>query len=241
MQENAESGSSAAAAFSRSFSSVQARNINYTRLSQFKQLVEIYSGSISTVYKGVCAESSTRVVIKVYHKDKMTAKQHHKLEREIKIQTCVKDCPYVCQLLGVFSTTAEVYLVLESCDGGDLFKALMKAGGRLPEATVCTDIIVPLLRVLESFNTLSILHRDIKPENIFLTREGTMKLGDFGLAIDSTQEIPFCRSGVWSLFSLHRFTLNPLQKLAPFVLGRLLHFQKLYVQLVACTTRYWGL
>ena len=60
---------------------------------------------------------------------------------------------------------------------------------------VCVDIIVPLLRVLESLNTLNIIHRDIKPENIFLMADGTMKLGDFGLAIDSSVEIPFCRSG----------------------------------------------
>jgi serine/threonine protein kinase len=195
VQESAKESGIAAAGVARSFSAVKAREIRYTRLSQLKQLVEIYSGSISNVYKSVCVESGTRVVVKVYHKDKMTAKQHHKLQREIEIQTRIKDCPHVCQLLGVFSTTGEVYLVLESCDGGDLFKALMKAGGRLPEATVCTDIIVPLLRVLESLNKLSILHRDIKPENIFLTADGMMKLGDFGLAIDSTQEIPFCRSG----------------------------------------------
>ena len=123
------------------------------------------------------------------------------------------------------------YLVLESCEGGDLFKTMMKAGGRLPEATVCVDVIVPLLRVLESLATLSLIHRDIKvrtssvktqtewhsrwqliahavsmcvtsergvcvqPENIFLMADGTMKLGDFGLAIDCAAEIPFCRSG----------------------------------------------
>ena len=60
---------------------------------------------------------------------------------------------------------------------------------------MCTDVIVPLLRVLESLTTLSVLHRDIKPENIFLAADGTMRLGDSGLAIDSTAELPFCRSG----------------------------------------------
>ena len=135
------------------------------------------------------------------------------------------------------------YLVLESCEGGDLFKTMMKAGGRLPEATVCVDVIVPLLRVLESLATLSLIHRDIKvrgfyakkqpdwhlrwqlivhaasmcmrnkrgvcvqPENIFLMADGTMKLGDFGLAIDCAAEIPFCRSGVLPPSALPRFAL----------------------------------
>lgn len=52
-----------------------------------------------------------------------------------------------------------------------------------------------MLRVLEKSHRMSLMHRDIKPENIFLTRASKFRLGDFGLAINWTQEIPFSRSG----------------------------------------------
>ena len=77
-------------------------------MSQFKHLVEIYAGSISTVYKGVCVASGLRVVVKAYHKAKMTPKQVHKLEREIDIQQRVQGCPFVCQLLATFEDITEV-------------------------------------------------------------------------------------------------------------------------------------
>lgn len=39
------------------------------------------------------------------------------------------------------------------------------------------------------------LHSDIKPENVFFTAEGGLRLGDFGLAIDSARERPTSRVG----------------------------------------------
>lgn len=62
-------------------------------------------------------------------------------------------------------------------------------------SSCCVQIIVPLLRVLVLMHEQHILHRDIKPENIFLTGKQKLKLGDLGLAIRSTEELPFTRSG----------------------------------------------
>lgn len=55
--------------------------------------------------------------------------------------------------------------------------------------------MAPLLRVLEKCHALGLMHRDIKPENIFLTRLSKFRLGDWGLAINWHEEIPFSRSG----------------------------------------------
>ncbi|KAK9832049.1 hypothetical protein WJX81_002111 [Elliptochloris bilobata] len=95
------------------------------------------------------------------------------------------------ELYAVIDDNSHIYLVMEYCRGGDLFKQLAARGGCLEEAWV----IAPLLRLLVALHARRILHRDIKPENIFLTQGMTFKLGDLGLAIQGDRELPFTRSG----------------------------------------------
>lgn len=107
-------------------------------------------------------------------------------------------CPDVVQLLDVYETNQEVQLVLEYCQGGDLFDCIKRRRQKqldkgLPlhglfteaEAASLTKTMLSLLDVLHARN---IVHRDIKPENILLVNEDEgngqlqVKLTDFGLA-----------------------------------------------------------
>ncbi|MGD8858975.1 MAG: protein kinase [Myxococcales bacterium] len=73
------------------------------------------------------------------------------------------------------------YLVMELLQGDSVEGVAEKQGGRLSiEETL--DIIDQTLAVLESAHAHTIIHRDLKPENLFLTRDGTLKVLDFGIA-----------------------------------------------------------
>ena len=74
------------------------------------------------------------------------------------------------------------YLVCEYVRGGDLAAALARGGGRmpLPEALRAAGQV---LGALAAVHARGIVHRDLKPENVWLTDEGAVKLGDFGLAL----------------------------------------------------------
>jgi serine/threonine protein kinase len=92
--------------------------------------------------------------------------------------------PNLVNLIHSFDTETHTYLVLEYCANGDLYEAIRLNRGPL-ETEHVRDFMLQLISAVEFMHANGLYHRDIKPENIFLTQDGAMKLGDFGLA---TQE-----------------------------------------------------
>lgn len=78
--------------------------------------------------------------------------------------------PHICQLYDI----GPGYLVLEYIDGVPL-------RGPVAEAEAVRQAI-QIARALEAAHDRGILHRDLKPTNVLITRDGTVKLVDFGLA-----------------------------------------------------------
>jgi serine/threonine protein kinase len=56
-------------------------------------------------------------------------------------------------------------------------------------------IISEVLQGLLYLHNMGIIHRDIKPENIFVTKDGRVTIGDFGMAINTRLERPVTRAG----------------------------------------------
>jgi serine/threonine-protein kinase len=73
------------------------------------------------------------------------------------------------------------FLVMELLEGESLEATRLQRGGRLPEADVLA-VSDQVLDVLGAAHEKGIVHRDVKPENIFVTRAGSIKVLDFGIA-----------------------------------------------------------
>ena len=91
---------------------------------------------------------------------------------------------HLVNLLHHFETDAHTYLVLEYCSQGDLYEAIRLGRGPL-ETEHVRDFMLQLVGAVEHMHSRGLYHRDIKPENIFIMQDGSMKLGDFGLATRS--------------------------------------------------------
>ncbi|MFO0740751.1 MAG: serine/threonine-protein kinase [Labilithrix sp.] len=92
----------------------------------------------------------------------------------------------------------EPYLAMELIDGVDGYRLLrrLRQEGELLPIGVAVYVAREILRALQSVHAardpesggaLGIVHRDVSPSNIYLSKDGTVKLGDFGIARSTTR------------------------------------------------------
>jgi serine/threonine kinase 38 len=117
--------------------------------------------------------------MKIMKKSEMLKKNqaaHIRAERDV-LALC--DNPWVVKLQYSFQDTANLYLVMEYLQGGDLMTILMKYDILTEEQT--RFYVAETALAIVSVHALNYVHRDLKPDNILLDRYGHVKLSDFGL------------------------------------------------------------
>jgi serine/threonine protein kinase len=110
---------------------------------------------------------------------------------ELNCHAILQNHPHLVNLIHHFESKAHTYLVLEYCPQGDLYEAIRLGRGPL-ETEHVRRFMLQLISAVDHMHTHGLYHRDIKPENIFLTKDGSMKLGDFGLATKNAWSYESC-------------------------------------------------
>ena len=94
--------------------------------------------------------------------------------------------PNIGAIYGVQDSDGVRALVLELVEGDTLAERLTRHGATAKRGLPIADVIpiaVQILDALEAAHTRGIVHRDLKPANIKITRDGRVKVLDFGLAL----------------------------------------------------------
>jgi serine/threonine-protein kinase len=139
------------------------------------------SGGMATVYAAT-HRNGNRVAIKMLHPDfSRDPAVRSRFLREGYVANAVGHPGTVRVLDDDITEDGSVFLVMELLEGESLELRRERLGGRLPVEEVFT-VGDQLLDLLNAAHTKGIIHRDIKPENIFVTKEGAVKVLDFGIA-----------------------------------------------------------
>jgi len=103
-----------------------------------------------------------------------------RFQREARASTALKH-KNIIEIYDVDEYHGKPYMVMEYVNGKSL-KDVLKTRGNLTQVEA-TDIINQLSDALLHAHQHGIIHRDIKPQNVMIKNDGSIKLGDFGIAL----------------------------------------------------------
>ncbi|KAL2891828.1 Mitosis inhibitor protein kinase wee1 [Ceratocystis lukuohia] len=103
--------------------------------------------------------------------------------REARILAQLTHTSHIVRYIDSWEVEGHLYIQSEYCDNGTLDKFLASIGrqGRLDDFRIW-KVLHDLTLGLQEIHTAGFIHLDLKPANIFITHDGVIKIGDFGLA-----------------------------------------------------------
>ncbi|XP_063012289.1 serine/threonine-protein kinase Nek1 isoform X10 [Melospiza melodia melodia] len=159
-------------------------------MDKYIKVRKIGEGSFGKAILVRAKENGQQYVIKEINISKMSNKEREESRREVAVLANMKH-PNIVLYRESFEENGCLYIVMDYCEGGDLFKKINAQKGILFSEDQILDWFVQICLALKHIHDRKILHRDIKSQNIFLTKDGTIQLGDFGIArvLNSTAEL----------------------------------------------------
>ena len=141
------------------------------------------SGGMATIYAAIDLRLDRQVAVKIMHSHLAQDEQFvSRFIREAKAAASLSHPNIVAVLDQGWNQGGApcVFIVMELIEGATLRDYLIEQGSLSPERAL--SIITPVASALAAAHKLGIVHRDIKPENILVSKEGRIKIADFGLA-----------------------------------------------------------
>src|SRR6516225_7024089 len=153
-----------------------------TRVDQFEILEPLGEGAYAETYKARDTRDGRVVVMKSFNPN-LFADPHtfQRFRREAQIVTRL-DHPNVVRSLDDEANRTEPYLILEYIEGDNLRHYGGSLGHAVPIDTAI-DWGRQLAAALEYLHERGIVHRDLKPENVIISRDGQLRIMDFGTAM----------------------------------------------------------
>jgi serine/threonine-protein kinase len=150
---------------------------------RYQLLRQVANGGMASIYEAIDTRLDRKVAVKIMHS--------HLAQDEAFVSRFIKEAKAAAALSHPNIVAVQdqgwnqsgvpaVFLVMELIEGHTL-REYLNERGRF-EIKDAINYLTPILSALAAAHALGIVHRDIKPENILISKEGRIKIADFGLA-----------------------------------------------------------
>src|SRR5436305_9739476 len=159
-----------------------------TMLGPYKMVAPIGAGGMGEVYRAQDRRLERDVAVKVLSRTLVNDPEAlRRFETEARAAGMLNH-PNILAIYDIGTEGDQRYIVSELLEGESLRARLRENGAIAPRKA--TDYASQLARGLAAAHERGIIHRDLKPENVFLTRDGHVKILDFGLVKLMAPRIP---------------------------------------------------
>jgi len=147
---------------------------------RFRAMVRIGAGGMGIVYAAIDTRTAKPVALKMARPERSARRvANDQIRQEGAALGRVRN-RHVCALHEVVEDRGRACLVLERLVGESLQSRL--ARGRMSTLEIL-DVAMQVTKALAAIHEAGLVHQDIKPANIFMTRNGVVKVVDFGIAV----------------------------------------------------------
>ena len=147
---------------------------------RYEILEKIGSGGMSVVYKARCHTLNRLVAIKVL-KEEFASDENFVSKFKMEAQAAARlSHPNIVNVYDVVDEESLHYIVMELIEGITLKSYIEKKG--FLESKEAIGIAIQVAQGIAAAHEHHIIHRDIKPQNMIISRDGKVKVADFGIA-----------------------------------------------------------
>ncbi|CAI4223109.1 unnamed protein product [Auanema sp. JU1783] len=151
-----------------------------TAASRYERIKTVGKGAFGSAVLYKKRDDGSLVIVKEINMYDLDSVQRQSALNEVNLLSRI-DHPNIISYYDSFEEDGILMIEMEYADGGTLAQYLAKSQTFLSEEII-TDLMVQMLSAVSYLHDNSVLHRDLKTANIFLTADGFVKVGDFGIS-----------------------------------------------------------
>lgn len=152
---------------------------------RYRLLSLLGRGGMGTVYEAEEKATGRRIALKMLGQQLNSPDLRKRFLREGRLAASISH-PNSLYVFGSEEINGLPVITMEIAGSGTLKDKLKKNGPM--KITEAVDNILDVISGLESAYAIGVLHRDIKPSNCFISPDGSVKVGDFGLSVSTLEK-----------------------------------------------------